>query len=370
MKATIFRYAALMAIGIALITCSMDGNTDEEEEGDANTDITSPLITTTWPENLAMDVVINRAISVTFNESMREDTINVGTFTLMKGSSVIAGTVTYEGTTALFKPDTSLEINSAYTVKMDSEAMDLASNSMGEDKIWTFSTGSITAAGPMPVNLGTAGGFAILSKSGIDTVPNSVVTGDIGVSPAAATYLTGFSLTQDSSNMFATSTQIIGKAYASNYAVPTPTKMTTAISDMEIAYIDAAGRATPNYTELGAGNISGLTLVPGLYKWGTGLLIATDITLDGNEDDVWIFQVAGNLTVSSGARMILSGGASADNIFWQAFGAVMVNTSAHIEGIVLCQTEITLATGASINGRLLAQTAVTIDQSTVTEPAL
>jgi len=219
-----------------------------------------------------------------------------------------------------------------------------------------------------PVLLGTAGDFAILAKSGIDTVPGSVVTGDIGVSPAAATYLTGFSLIMDSSNAFANSSQIVGRAYASDYAVPTPAKMTTAVSDMETAYTAAAGRTLPDFTELAAGDISGLTMVPGLYKWGTGVLINSDVTLAGDSSAVWIFQIAGDLTLANGIHVTLSGGANAANIFWQTFGAVALGTTSHMEGVILSQTNISAGTGSSINGRLLAQTAVTLDSSTVTEP--
>lgn len=230
-----------------------------------------------------------------------------------------------------------------------------------------------TACGPPePGNstgpdLGTAGGFAILAKAGISTVPTSVVTGDIGVSPAAATFITGFSLTEDASNEFSTSPQVTGKIYAADYTPPTPSTMTTAIGEMELAFVDAAGRA-PSVTELGAGEIGGLTLAPGVYKWGTGLLITTDVTLDGGPSDVFIFQVAQDLTMSSGAKVVLAGGALAENITWQVAGLVDLGTTAHIEGIVLSQTAINLQTGASANGRLLAQTAVSIDASTVTAP--
>lgn len=365
MKAILLRYVSLIAIGFSLVACNTNG--DSGDPSDAGLDVTAPSVTMTWPADLSTGIVINRDITATFSELMQASTVNIGTFTLMSGLSVVAGTVTYEGTTATFKPDVALAINSPYVVTISGDVKDLAGNQMITKKTWAFTTGSKIAAGPAPVRLGTAGNFAILTKSGIDTVPGSVVTGNIGVSPAAATYLTGFSLSMDSTNEFSTSSQLTGKAYAADYAPPTPAKMTTAVSDMEIAYVDAAGRSGPDFTELGAGNISGLTLVPGLYKWGTGLLVATDITLNGSADDVWIFQISGDMTVASGAKIILTGGASASNIFWQAFGAVMVNTTAHIEGVVLCKTEITLATGASANGRLLAQTAVTLDQSVVTE---
>jgi len=217
------------------------------------------------------------------------------------------------------------------------------------------------------VNLGTAGNFAVLAMSGISTVPASAITGDIGVSPAAATYITGFSLTMDSSNQYSTSTQVVGNVYASDYSPPTPANMTTAILDMQTAYTDAAGRAA-GVTELGAGNIGGLTLVPGVYSWSSGLLIPTNVTLAGSATDVWIFQIAQNLTVSNGTIVQLSGGAQAQNIFWQVAGLVDAGTTSHLEGNILTYTSIALQTGASINGRLLAQTAVTLDSSTVVQP--
>jgi hypothetical protein len=219
-----------------------------------------------------------------------------------------------------------------------------------------------------PVDLGAAGSFVILAKSGISTVPTSVVTGNLGVSPAAATFITGFSLTADSTNVFSTSPQVTGRVYASDYAPPTPSSLTTAVGDMELAFTDAAGRA-PDATELGAGNIGGMTLAPGVYKWGTGLLIPTDVTLTGDSTDVWIFQIAQDLTMSSGAQVLLTGGALPENVFWQVAGLVDLGTTAHAEGVILTQTAVTLRTGASINGRLLAQTAADIDGSTVVEPA-
>jgi Ice-binding-like len=225
------------------------------------------------------------------------------------------------------------------------------------------------ASGQAPINLGTAGNFVMLSKAGISTVPSSVVTGDIGVSPIAHTAITGFSETMDLSNKFSTSAQVVGKMYAADYTAPTPTYMTTAVSDMEIAYTDAAGRTLPGFTELGAGEIGGLTLVPGLYKWGTDVSISTDVTLSGGPNDVWIFQIAGNLNEAAGKKVTLIGGALPQNVFWQSAGAVAIGTTAHFEGVVLSKTMIAMKTGASVNGRLLAQTAVTLDQSTVTQPA-
>ncbi len=219
-----------------------------------------------------------------------------------------------------------------------------------------------------PVNLRTAGNFAILSMSGIATVPTSNITGDLGISPMAAIGLTGFSQTMDSSGVFSTSTQVTGKVYAADYTPPSPSNLTTAISDMQLAFTDAAGRA-PGVTELGAGSIGGMTLSAGVYSWSTGLDIPTNVTLSGSGTDVWIFQIAQNLTMSSATQVVLAGGASAKNVYWQVAGAVTLGTTSQLEGTILSQTSITLATGATVDGRLLAQTAVSIDSSVVVEPA-
>jgi hypothetical protein len=218
------------------------------------------------------------------------------------------------------------------------------------------------------VDLGTAGDYAILAKAAISTVPTSAITGNLGLSPAASTFITGFSLTADATNVLSTSPQVTGKVYAANYAVPTPSNLTTAVGDMQIAFTDAAARA-PDVVELGAGNIGGMTLAAGVYKWGTGLLIPTDVTLDGTSNDVWIFQIAGDLLMSSAAQVTLMGGAQPKNVFWQVSGLVDIGTTAHLEGVVLTQTAITLHTGASVDGRLFAQTAVNIDGSAIVQPA-
>ena len=223
---------------------------------------------------------------------------------------------------------------------------------------------SVSAAQPT-VNLGTAGNFIVLATSGISTTGTTSIVGDIGVSPIDSTAITGFGLIMDSTNQFSTSSLVTGKVYASDYASPTPTTMNTAVLDMGTAYTDAAGRTTPDYTELGSGNIGGLTLTPGLYKWTTGVTIPSDVTISGSSTDVWIFQVSGNLDISPAKKVILSGGAQASNIFWQVAGQATLGTTSVFEGIILSQTAIVVDTGATLNGRALAQTAVTLDANAV-----
>ena len=225
------------------------------------------------------------------------------------------------------------------------------------------------AVGRAPVGLGSAGNFVALAKTGISTTGTTAIVGDIGVSPAAASFITGFGLIADATNTFSTSSLVTGKVYAANYAPPSPTYMTTAISDMQTAFTDAAGRSLPDFTELGAGNISGLTLAPGLYKWGTGVLVTgAGVTLSGGPNAVWIFQIGQDLTVANSAMVNLIGGAQAKNIFWQVSGKATLGTASDFKGILLSQTLVSLSTGAVVTGRVLAQSAVTLDAAHITKP--
>lgn len=226
----------------------------------------------------------------------------------------------------------------------------------------------------LPLTLGTASDFVVLAKSGISVVPIGNITGDIGVSPIDQGAITGFSEIMDLSGTFSTSAQVTGKIYAADYLGSTPTKMTTAVSDMETAYTEAAGRTLPNATALGAGNISGLTITNGLYKWSGNVLINTDVWLDagGNPDAIFVFQIAGNLIMASSTKVILAGGAQAKNIFWQVAGGAgaVIGTYSHFEGIILTATKIDLLTGASFNGKLFAQTAVTLQSNIIMDSDL
>ena len=218
-------------------------------------------------------------------------------------------------------------------------------------------------AAQAPVDLGTAGSFAILSKSGITDVPSSAITGNVGASP-----ITGAAIGL-------TCPEVTGTIYSANAAGPLPcrvtdaTGLTTAVRDQETAYTDAAGRTNPAAVNLGAGQIGGLTLTPGLYKWTSNVSISKDVTLAGGANDVFILQIAGTLNQASATKVILTGGAQAKNVFWQAASSVAIGTTAHFEGTILSKTMIAMKTGASTNGGLLAQTQVTLQKNVVTVPA-
>ncbi len=218
-----------------------------------------------------------------------------------------------------------------------------------------------TPAPVAPVNLGAAGSFVILSQSGITDVPHSAVTGDVGASPISGTAI------------LITCAEVTGNIYSVDTAGPLPcrktnaSKLGTAVGAMQTAYTDATSRH-PTVTELGSGAIGGLTLTPGVYSWSSAVTIPTNVTLNGG--GVYIFQIAQTLDIASAKAVILTGGALANDIFWQVGGVVTLGTTSHFEGNILAATNIAMQTGATINGRLLAQTAVTLDMNVVTEPPL
>ncbi|NBK21224.1 MAG: DUF3494 domain-containing protein [Spirochaetia bacterium] len=224
-----------------------------------------------------------------------------------------------------------------------------------------------TGEGTSAVDLGSAANYVILAKTGVSTAPTSAITGHVGLSPAAETYLTGFSQTDVPASGYAISTQVAGHLYAADMASPTPSNLTTAIADMETAYDFAAGRTLPDKLNLLSGAIGGQTLTPGLYKWTSSVNITSAITISGSATDTWIFQVDGDLDLASATNMILVG-ALPENIVWQVAGTVTMGTTSHFEGVVLCKTNVAMLANSTMKGRLLAQTSIALNQATVTMP--
>lgn len=323
-------------------------------------------VSTTIPHQNATDVAKNIVIKITFTEEMDESTINASTFTVKQGATEVPGTVAYTSKVATFTPAAHLNAKLVYKARISMEVKDMDGQNLASATEWAFTTGDNTSEPLAVVNLGAAGNYVILAKTAINNNPTSSITGNMGISPAATSYITGFSLTDATG--YATSSQVTGNIYGADMADPTPINLTTAVENMITAYNDAAGRPSPDFTELGTGNIGGQTLSAGLYKWTNTVSIPTDLTLSGGVDDVWIFQIAGDLTVGSAVNISLSGGAKAENIFWQVGGEVTIGTTARFKGNILSMTGVTLGSGASHNGRILAQTAVILDGNAVTQP--
>ncbi len=232
-------------------------------------------------------------------------------------------------------------------------------------------------ANPLAVDLKDCGKYAILAKTGITTVPASVITGDIAVSPITYAAMPGFSFLPPQDQTL--SAQITGQAFAANYGGTVATALTIAVGDMQTAYTDAAGHHNEDAsrTNLGGGTLGGdfggLTapLTVGVYTFGSGVIIADTIYFDGNYDpnSVFIIQMTGSLVHSANIDVSLVNGAVAKNIFWQIAGNVEVGAGAHLEGIFLVKTELTFITDSSLTGRVLTQTACNLQSATITQPA-
>lgn len=389
--------------------------------GTTGANATNPTVISASPSNLATNVptsteswtaasgVVSSGtlVTATFNAAMTPATITAaGTFTLKTttAGTNVPGTVTMNAanTIATFTPTAAaLTANTKYTATVTTAAKNAGGTAMPKAVAWSFTTNATALTGQAPVNLLTAGDFAILAQQGItlnDTTPTvtTVVTGDMGISPNGYASVTGanFTKTQDVSLDFWTSPEVVavpgvtasGRIYMSDDTGSgaslgiTTAKVLQAKLDVIAAYNDAAGRTagTGAFSERGTGTLTGLTLVPGTYTWTTGVTWAgaSAVTLSGGPDDVWIFQIAGALTPGSSSTVTLVnptiGGAlpQAKNIFWAVASGVTIGTTAHMEGEVLSKTAITLNTSATANSRLLAQTAVTVNAGgTVTQPA-
>lgn len=105
----------------------------------------TPMVVTTDPANNATNVFLNKIVAVNFNMAMNHSTINTSNFTLKQGTTAVAGTVSYIGTTAYFTPDTALAINTIYTAVITKGVKNLEGTPLTNDYTWTFTTGSITA---------------------------------------------------------------------------------------------------------------------------------------------------------------------------------------------------------------------------------
>lgn len=217
--------------------------------------------------------------------------------------------------------------------------------------------------GPAPVELGLVEGFAILAYSAVTNVPSSAVKGDVGLTPAAGSFI-GLTEGEVTGSIF--TVDATGPAGS----IASAAMLTVAKGDLTIAFNDAAGRTV---APIGiAGNIGGQTFYPGLYKsTGTLEISGGDVTLDanGNEKAVWIFQIASSLDMTSDRKVFLINGAKAGNVYWQVGSAATFGTASVMKGTIMAQTQVTFATGATLDGRALALTEdVTLQQNTINVP--
>jgi hypothetical protein len=317
----------------------------------------APTLTGTSPSNGSTGVAINRPISATFSKAMDPATLNASTFTLSGAGSTINGSITYNASsnTATFTPASNLATNTSYTALLSTGIKDTSGLAASTTFGWNFMTGATVGENPVALSQ-TLSNFAVLAGSTVTNSGQTVVNGDLGVSPG--TQIVGFDVPGGPGSV--NGTRHAGDSIAAQ-----------AKADLTTSYKDAASRSGAPISE--AGNIGGMTLAPGLYNSQTSLAISSgDLTLDakGDANAVWVFQMGSTLTTTSGRQVILSGGAKANNVYWQVGSSATLGTTSVFKGNILAAISITMNTGASLEGRALTQSgAVALNANTVTKPS-
>lgn len=326
--------------------------------------ITAPKVIATDPKDKAIGVALNKAITADFSISMDPSTINATTFTLKNGTALITGIVTYLGTTATFTPSSPLLEATTYTATIKSGAKNLAGVSLANDYNWDFTTAS-TLVGTL-VDLGSAKRFGILAGVGVSNNAGfSVINNmDVGISPGVRSSITGFP----------PATIVGGAIYASDDIAPpgTPAMLTQAKLDLTNAYLFAEG-ASYSAPITVSGDQGGKTLVAGIYKSTSTLLVQNgDLTLSGSATDVWIFQIASAFTTVGGAggNIKLTGGALAENVFWQTGSSATIGDYTSFVGNILALQSITMGSHSTAKGRMLARNGAVVMTHTniITKP--
>jgi hypothetical protein len=327
---------------LAIVSVVLIAGCKKDETAPAKT---SPSVISTDAANNATGVVLSKVITATFSVPMDASTLNSTSFNIKLDGTAIEGTVTYTGSTASFTPTDDLLQGTIYTATVTTGAKNVPGTALANNYVWTFTTVVIPVTIPVQitgiaaVSLAGASNFAILAGSAVTNTGATIVTGDLGLSPG--TSVGGFP------------PGILNGTQHINDQIVNQAKL-----DLTTAFNDAVARTSTEIVTL-SGNIGGLTLTPGLYKTTSSLAISSgDLTFDakGNAGAVFIIQIASSLTTTSGRKVILSGGASASNIFWQVGSSATFGTTSVFKGTVLVMQSATFNTGATLDGRVLTRT--------------
>lgn len=207
-----------------------------------------------------------------------------------------------------------------------------------------------TVAAQVAPSLGDAQSYAVVGASAVTNTGASVLTGDLGISPGAASSITGFP-----------PGIVTGATRAGAAALPAQNSNTS-------AYLNLRGQACPAANNLTGVNLGGLTLVPGVYCFSSSAQLTGVLTLNfqGNPAAVFIFQMGSTLTTAPSSSVVIINGGQPCNVFWQVGSSATIDTSTAFVGNILALTSITVNTSATIAGRALAQTgAVTLQSNTL-----
>ncbi|MPM29810.1 hypothetical protein SDC9_76351 [bioreactor metagenome] len=322
--------------------------------------LVAPTVVSTDPANLDIDVPLNKIITADFSEAMNASTINASVFTVSTGVTTIPGIVSYAGVKATFTPSNLLLSGTTYTATITNAAENLAGTTLASNYVWTFNT--VATTGPILPDLNTVADFGIIAGVGVSNNAGFSVINDmnVGISLGVRSSITGFP----------PAIVVNGAIYASDDLTPAgvAAMLTQAKQDLTDAYLFAEGASSPAPVTV-SGDLGGMTLAPGIYRTTSSLLIQSgDLTLDaqGDVNAGWIFQIASDFTTVGGAggNIILTGGAKAENVYWQVGSSATIGDFTSFKGNVLALSSVTMNSGATAQGRMLARNGSVVMTST------
>ncbi|MDR3705726.1 MAG: Ig-like domain-containing protein [Paludibacteraceae bacterium] len=316
--------------------------------------LTAPTVILTDPLNNATGVALTKIITATFSVPMDAATLTASTFTVKNGTTSVAGTISYSGSMVTFTPTANLLSDATYTVTITTGAKNVAGTPLVSNYVWTFST--VAHLGPIAPDLKSVARFGIIAYSTVtnNAGPSVINNLDVGIYPGTA--VTGFP----------PATVVNGAIYTSTDAAPVPAMLIQAKQDLTDAYLYAEGATAPAPATV-SGDLSGLTLAPGIWKSTSSLAInGSSLTLDaqGDVNAVWIFQIASTLITTTGGSVVLANGAQAKNVYWQVGSSATIGDYTSFYGNVLALTSITMNSNSTATGRMLVQNGAVVLTST------
>jgi hypothetical protein len=320
-----------------------------------------------------------KRVTATLSGTVTASAVNSTTFKLAQSGQppLTPASVGYDANTQVATLTTSGALLPAtdYIVVFDAPG---AAGTPGCAYTWTFKTASVVAVAPSPVNFGAAASFALSATAGVANTAATLINGDVVLNPND----TCNAVPVGGSGTFG----LCGGAPPSiNGTVVTPTYPNTTLAQqvtnaLRAAYLSITPPAGPPAAgSLGGGTTLATTsigaptgsvmvagqnyFVPGVYTSGSVITIAGDVTLDGKGDAnaVFVFQAGSSITAIPGAptpgphtRILLTNGAKASNVFWQAGASTTIGNYADWYGNVLAGADITMQTQATSCGRMFS----------------
>ena len=237
------------------------------------------------------------------------------------------------------------------------------------DSLLTTSDSTIEVV-PIPnhkvkkIDLGIVDSFAVMAYTSIDSSPTSSIAGKVGLKPGIRSLINLNAATEVSGGH--------NEIYAGDDVGDSADYLNFARENLIAAYKEATLRQVDkDKIEAYAGNPGGKILPPGIYRWSNGVTISSDMILEGNDTDVYIFQITGDMHVDPKVRVILSGGIRPKNIFWQVSGKVTLGSTSVVQGNIMSQLSLEMKNLAHLNGRALVKNGkIILTQSTINKPEL